>query len=208
MTSAANYSHELKSTLSKLKLAVDADNQVKMLAYLDLLAKWNKSYNLTAITIMAEMISHHLMDSLSIAPYLQGSRILDIGTGAGFPGVPLALAFPNFEFVLLDSNGKKLRFIRQALATLAIKNVSLVEARMESFHDPLGFDDIISRAVCSVELLYHQSNQLLRDNGQWLVMKGIYPAAELKSINLPYQVAKLEVPGLNAERHLVILKEN
>lgn len=179
--------------------------QSTLVSYLELLAKWNRSYNLTAITDPAQMLSHHLLDSLSLAPFIQGPRILDVGTGAGFPGIPLAVAFPDYEFVLLDSNGKKLRFITQAISELAIPNVKLVQTRVESFHDNLGFSDIIARAVSSLKFFVNSTQQLLAPGGQWLAMKGAYPTAELEEIQQSTRVEKPTVPGLEAERHVVII---
>lgn len=194
-----------QKNLAAMSLNLSSKAQSTLLSYLELLAKWNRSYNLTAITDPAQMLSHHLLDSLSLAPFIQGPRVLDVGTGAGFPGIPLALSFPDYEFVLLDSNGKKLRFITQALSELAIPNVKLVQTRVESFHDNLGFSDIIARAVSSLKFFVNSTQQLLAPNGQWLAMKGAYPTVELEEIQQSTRVEKLTVPGLEAERHVVII---
>ncbi|HYF97891.1 MAG TPA: 16S rRNA (guanine(527)-N(7))-methyltransferase RsmG, partial [Coxiellaceae bacterium] len=179
--------------LQELNIDLPSATQASLLSYLELLAKWNHSYNLTAITEMEVMIIHHLLDSLSLASYVQGPRILDVGTGAGFPGIPLAIALPTYEFVLLDSNSKKLSFIRQALSILKIPNVKLVHSRVESFDDSLGFSDIMARAVSSLSQLIKDSQHLLASGGQWLLMKGIYPAEELNDIQRAYKIERLEV---------------
>ncbi len=197
----------LQQGLTSLGLRLNAHAPHTLLAYLELLVKWNRSYNLTAITQPEEMVSHHLLDSLSLALFIQGPRILDMGTGAGFPGIPLAVAFPHYEFVLLDSNSKKLRFIAQAISQLKITNVKLAHSRVESFDDGSGFSDIMARAVSSLAEFISLSKHLLAPNGQWLAMKGLYPTEELNDIHQPYKVEKLTVPGLAAERHLVIMKE-
>ena len=197
----------LQSGLDQQGLALSSETQSTLLSYLELLLKWNQSYNLTAITEPNEMIVQHLLDSLSLAPFLQGPRILDVGTGAGFPGIPLALAFPDYHFVLLDSNSKKLRFITQAISLLKIPNVQLAHSRVESFDDGQGFSDIMARAVSSLAEFTQLSAHLLAPGGQWLAMKGLYPTDELQEIQQAYKVEKLAVPGLAAERHLVIIKE-
>ncbi len=198
---------EFSKDLLSLGIELSHESQGTLFAYLELLQKWNQSYNLTAITDFSEMVTHHLLDSLSIAPYLQGKRVLDVGTGAGFPGIPLALAYPDYKFVVLDSNGKKIRFITQAIAELGIKNVFPVQERVENFRDSEPFDDIISRAVSDISTLMAQTQHHKHSETQWLLMKGTYPKEELSGFKMPYKVEKLSVPRLEAERHLVIVKE-
>ncbi len=197
----------LRQGLIELALSISEKAQTTLLAYLQYLSKWNQHYNLTSITDPVEQLRYHLLDSLSLAPFLQGPRILDVGTGAGFPGVPLALALPQYQFTLLDSNGKKIRFITQAMSELKILNVRPVQARAESFHEAAGFDDIISRAVSSLSAVLDDTQALLASGGQWLCMKGVYPTDELAVVQQPYRVERLKVPGVEAERHVVVIRE-
>lgn len=174
--------------------------------YLVLLNKWNLAYNLTAIRDLESMVSKHLLDSLAILPWVSGSRILDVGTGAGLPGIPLAIANPNREFVLLDSNGKKIRFLQEVKRTLSLKNVELVQTRAENFHPDLSFDTVISRAFSSLEQMMHWTKHLITKEGTWLAMKGLYPYDELKKITQPYQVEQYQVPNIEGERCCVLIK--
>ena len=180
--------------------------QQKAIAFLQCLKKWNQTYNLTAIRDIDAMITHHLLDSLSVAPYLEGQSILDVGTGGGFPGIPLALYFPEKQFTLLDSNGKKTRFLLQAVTTLRIKNVQIVQMRVEDYHTPPCFDAIIFRAVKSIPEMIARSEHLCGKNGRFLAMKATYPVKELQNLSNPFTVQALTVPGLNAERHLIIVE--
>ncbi len=182
--------------------------QQQLLQYLALLLQWNRVFNLTAIRNPEEGVLLHLVDSLSIAPYLHGNRLLDVGTGGGLPGIPLALTHPDKQFVLLDSNSKKTRFLVQALATLQIKNVEVVHSRCEDYRPTTGFDSIISRAFASIQVMLETTAHLARDEGRFLAMKGVYPSEEMT--NLPEDVKlvnvhKLVIKGLDAERHLVEL---
>lgn len=175
--------------------------------YLALLLKWNKAFNLTAITDERKMVTRHILDSLAILPFLEGRRILDLGSGAGLPGIPLALALPEREFVLLDANGKKTRFLEEVKRQLQLDQVEIVQSRAENYHPACGFDTLTSRAVSDLEDLVHNSEHLLEKNGIWLAMKGKIPNHELSAITLPYQVAPYQVPGLNEERCCVIIKK-
>jgi 16S rRNA (guanine527-N7)-methyltransferase len=177
---------------------------------LALLNKWNKAYNLTAITDPDEQISKHIADSLSILDDLQGHTILDVGTGPGFPGLPLAIACPDKQFTLLDSNSKKTRFIQQAINELKLQNVQLVHARVEQFQTDPGFDCIVSRAFSRITLFLEASRHLIAPHGRWLAMKGEYPQNELNEIPQDFlieYVRKLDVPGLGATRHLISIKK-
>lgn len=179
----------------------------KLLNFLQLLEKWNKTYNLTAVRDPEQMVSRHLLDSLSVLPYLQGPRVLDIGTGAGLPGIPLALARPDLEFTLLDSNAKKTRFAAQALHELGLKNVVVVQERVEKFHPAEKFDTLIARAFASIPDMLAASRHLCAPAGRFLVMKGVFPQEELAAVTDGYraEVKALTVPGLDAARHMVIL---
>lgn len=199
---------QLADGIAALALDLNAAAQSQLLVYLQLLAKWNQAYNLTAIRRLGEMVTKHLLDSLAVIPYLQGGRILDAGTGAGLPGIPLAIAYPEREFVLLDSNGKKAAFLRQACQTLNLKNVKTVNERVETYSEPPGFDSIVSRAFASIADMLQLTQHLLAPGGQFLAMKGVYPAAELQALPAPYKLLAsrtLLIPGLDAERHLICI---
>jgi 16S rRNA (guanine527-N7)-methyltransferase len=175
--------------------------------YLQLLQKWNRVFNLTAIRDPKEMVVLHILDSLAVNPYLHGHRILDVGTGAGLPGIPLALLNPEKHFVLLDSNSKKTRFLVQAIAELKLKNVEVVHQRCEDFHPEKCFDTIVSRAFASIEVMLATTAHLCCAKGQFLAMKGVYPEQEMVEISPKFKVVevhKLNIQGLDAERHLVV----
>lgn len=194
------------SKLSEMGLTMPAAQQQKALAFLHFLKKWNKAYNLTAIHGIDDMVTQHLLDSLSIAPYLQGQNILDVGTGAGFPGIPLALYYPDKHFTLLDSNGKKTRFLLQAKSEFDFPNVEIVQERVENFQTANCFDAIIFRAVKSIQEMISKTQHLCCKNGQLLAMKAVYPTIELQNLSNPFTVQALSVPGLEAERHLIIIE--
>lgn len=197
---------QLFEGVNQLGLAVTSETLMNFIHFVNLLIKWNKTYNLTAITDPEEIIARHLLDSLSIAKYIKGNSILDIGSGAGFPGIPCALVFPEKQFVLLDSNGKKTRFMTQAAGELGLTNVLIMQNRVEEYRPQKCFDTITARAFSSLETIVNQTNHLICPEGEILVMKGIYPARELQEIRAPATVLKLTVPGLNEERHLVCIK--
>ena len=183
--------------------------------YLALLAKWNRVYNLTAITDPAQMITHHALDSLAIAAPLGaalatigGARVLDVGSGAGLPGIPLAIIRPFWQLTLLDGNGKKTAFIAQAAAELGLTNVAVATARAESFAGG-PFDVIVSRAFSSLRDFVTRTRALLRSDGFWAAMKGSVPHEELSELPADVEcrsILRLQVPGLDAERHLLLLK--
>ena len=201
----------LAQGLDHLGLSLDSAAQEKLLAYLDLLAKWNRSYNLTAVRKPAQMLVRHLFDSLVIYPYLQGPQILDVGTGAGLPGIPLALACPDHHYTLLDSNSKKTRFVTQAVAELGLNNVTVVQSRVETFSAASGFDTIVSRAYSTLAEFVNGVQSLLAADGILLAMKGVYPATELAELPTPFRLAQnveLQVPGLDAERNLLIIRQD
>lgn len=178
----------------------------RLLAYLALLDKWNRAFNLSAIRDPQEMVTRHLLDSLAILPWLPEGRLLDVGTGAGLPGLPLALAWPELEVVLLDSNGKKTRFLRQVRQELGIANVEVVDARVEAYVPPTPFDAITSRAFASLSQFVTLTRSLQAPGGRWLAMKGRLDEnelAETSGIGVKLQVHRLTVPGLDADRHLI-----
>ena len=197
----------LQQGLREMGLNLAAPVQKKLLNFLKLLEKWNRAYNLTAIRDPEQMVPRHLLDSLTVLPYLQGSRVLDIGTGAGLPGIPLALARPDLEFTLLDSNAKKTRFATQALHELGLKNVVVQQERVEKFHPETKFDTLIARAFASIPDMLAASRHLCAPHGRFLVMKGVFPQEELAAVADGYrsEVKSLRIPGLDAARHVVIL---
>jgi 16S rRNA (guanine527-N7)-methyltransferase len=196
----------LQKGIKQLKLKLPKATQQKLIDYVLLLHKWNKTYNLTAICTPEEIMTRHILDSLAIVPYIHGQRILDVGTGAGLPGIVLALALPKKQFVLLDSNNKKIRFLIHAVSVLKIKNVEIVQERVEKYFPEQKFDSIITRAFSSLQNILHKTKHLYNPGGYLLAMKGKYPAQELQEIDKSVIVHKIQVPGLDAERNLVCLK--
>lgn len=200
---------ELGRGIAQLKLDVAPEQQRKMLDYLALLQKWNRVYNLTAIRDSEQMVSHHLLDSLAVLPHLWPGRWLDVGCGAGLPGLVLALMRPEWTFTLLDSNSKKTSFVQQATIELGLPNVSVCCARVEEWQTDEKFDGIISRAFAETAEFTAQTRHLLAQEGRWVAMKGVPSNKELESLPADVRVERvipLQVPGLDAARCLVILK--
>lgn len=203
-------------TLQQIRAACDAldtgslsVHSESLYNYIKLLEKWNKAYNLTAVRELKAMVIHHLLDSLVVLPWLRGLRFLDVGTGAGLPGIPLAIAAPQREFTLLDSNGKKVRFLRQAVEELGLSNVRPIQKRAQHLVDKPGFDMVLSRAFASLVDMVAGTGHLLAEDGRWLAMKGVYPHEEIAALPAEIEletVAPVQVPGLEAQRHLVILQ--
>lgn len=202
---------KLAEGLAALSLDLSDHVQHQLIDFLHLLVKWNRAYNLTAVRQPEQMVARHLLDSLVIGPYIQGPRILDVGTGAGLPGIPLALAYPDYQFTLLDSSGKKIRFVTQAVAELGLVNVDVVQSRVEAYQPASRFDTITARAYSSIEELVKQTAHLLADGGQYLIMKGAYPVAEVEAMPAGYHleaIHQLQVPRLDAQRHLLVVRAN
>jgi 16S rRNA (guanine527-N7)-methyltransferase len=202
----AQLEDQLRRGCSEINLSLDQKTLNSFLYFIELLLKWNKAYNLTAISDPEEVVSHHILDSLSIVPYIVGNLIMDLGSGAGFPGIPCALMLPEKQFVLLDGNGKKTRFMTQAVGELGLSNVRVVQSRVEDYRPDKCFDTITVRAFSSVATIIKQTSRLICPSGEVLIMKGIYPEAELQTVTAGMKVVRLEVPGLNSERHLVCIK--
>ena len=201
----------LSKGLRQLNLAqsLDEKQQSSLIKYVELLDKWNKTYNLTAVRKPEQMVTRHLLDSLSICPYIRGKHILDVGTGAGLPGIPLAIVFPEKQFTLLDSNNKKTRFVTQAVSELELPNVDVVQSRVENFQFPELFDTITTRAYSAIGEMVKQTSHLLANNGVFLAMKGANPIAEIDEMSSNYVVKEshvIKVPGLEEERHLLEIK--
>ncbi|PKO43559.1 MAG: 16S rRNA (guanine(527)-N(7))-methyltransferase RsmG [Betaproteobacteria bacterium HGW-Betaproteobacteria-4] len=197
----------LASGLAALDIRLPAEAQQKLLAFRDLLLKWNKTYNLTALRDPAQAISHHLLDSLAILPHVGAGNLLDVGSGGGLPGIPLAIAKPELSVSMVDTVQKKATFLQQAAIELALGNVTVHHARVEEMHGQ--YAQISSRAFAEIGLFISLTRHLLAPGGRWLAMKGVRPDDELKALPADITVESiipLSVPGLDAERHLIILK--
>lgn len=198
---------KLSQGLTELGVALNAETQQKLLDYLALLEKWNKVHNLTAVRDPHDMVTLHLLDSLSVLPHIKSGRLLDVGSGAGLPGIPLAIVRPDLQVTVMDSNHKKASFMRQAKATLAIPNLEVVCGRVEEFQPEHKFDMVISRAFSDLAEFLRLTGHLCAEDGVRLAMKGVYPFDELAQIQgSSSEVVPLSVPGLEAQRHLVFLK--
>ncbi len=200
---------ELADGLERLDMVLSADQREQLLAYLDLLKRWNKAYNLTAVDQPAEMVARHLIDSLAIAPWLSGRRIVDSGTGAGLPGVPLAIAFPERHFVLIDSNGKKIRFLRQVRRELGLSNIEPVQARLETLPEIERPDTVTARALAPMEKLVLWHKEWIGQGTRLLAMKARLEEKERKQVPDAYnvEIIDLEVPGERARRCLAIVSK-
>lgn len=193
--------------LAELPFEVAVDRQQKLAEYLSLMSQWNRVYNLTAIQDVQQQITHHLLDSLAIVPYIKESRVLDVGTGAGLPGIVLAIMLPDQQFTLLDSNGKKTRFLVQVKAALQLTNVEVVHSRVQSYREAAAFDAIITRAVAVMADTIANTHHLLKPSGRYWFMKGKYPEQELSDVRATVNVHSIDVPRLPEERHLIELTD-
>lgn len=200
---SASLLQQLEIGLKKMHLELPESVPAQLIEYVELLVKWNKAYNLTAVRDPSQMISKHLLDSLAVLPYIGDGLIVDVGSGAGLPGIPLALARPQTHFVLLDSNGKKTRFLDQAKRTLKLKNIEVINQRVEDYRPELYFDAVIARAYADTRLILESTAHLHQPNTRVLVMQGKLD----ESINDPAYVLQqthtLDVYGLDADRHLL-----
>ncbi|MDJ0939183.1 MAG: 16S rRNA (guanine(527)-N(7))-methyltransferase RsmG [Woeseiaceae bacterium] len=181
----------------------------KFTTLLDELERWNRKFNLTAIRDRDEMVTAHLVDSLAVRPYVKGTRILDVGTGAGFPGLPLAIVEPDRQFDLVDSNNKKIQFVQHVAGVLGLDNVTAVKARTEDYAPGYRFDTVIARAVATLRGLLDIAGHHVGEDGVFVALKGRYPGEELQSLpdDWGYDVAELTVPGLDSgSRHAVLLR--
>ncbi|HIG65612.1 MAG TPA: 16S rRNA (guanine(527)-N(7))-methyltransferase RsmG [Methyloprofundus sp.] len=183
-----------------LRLDVSPAQIDLLLAFVSLIQKWNKAYNLTAIRDRDEMLRLHILDSLAILPYVTGQKIIDVGTGAGLPGIPLAILMPEVQFTLLDSNSKKTRFVQQVVLELKLNNVEVVHSRVEKLGRAGEYDAVLSRAFASVDGIMNLTEHLLQAEGVLIAMKGQSPEAELKNIQRSYTVNSIVLPGVETER--------
>ena len=200
----------LEAGMTELGLSLPAAAPTTLCRYLEVLQQWNRKYNLTAVRDPEAMVSRHLLDSLAVVPYVQGRRVLDVGTGAGLPGIPLAVAFPERRFTLLDSHGKKTRFVTHAATTLGLRNVEVVQARIEAYRVPEPFATVITRAFASVGKFLGVSAHLGVAGTRWLAMKGAPPADELQALPAGFRlvaVHPLKVPGLDTARCVVEIEK-
>ena len=211
MSSMVTPQHAEELTLGARELGVEltAGQQHQLLAYLALLIKWNKAYNLTAVRDPDEMVSRHLLDSLSIMSFIDGERWLDVGSGGGMPGIPMAILFPGTRVTVLDSNGKKTRFLTQVKLELKLDNLEVIHSRAEAFTPEQPFNGIISRAFSSLEDFTQWTRHMGNDQTHWLAMKGLHPADELVALPADFRLDSaqaLAVPGCQGQRHLLILR--
>jgi 16S rRNA (guanine527-N7)-methyltransferase len=209
----ARHAEELSQGALELGVELSAQQHEQLLAYLALLIKWNKAYNLTAVRDPNEMVSRHLLDSLSVVPFVldAGDNWLDVGSGGGMPGIPLAILFPERQFTLLDSNGKKTRFLTQVKLELKLANLQVIHSRVEAFAPAVPFSGICSRAFSSLEDFSNWTRHLGDGTTQWLAMKGVHPDDELQALPADFRLTAthvLKVPGCQGQRHLLILRRS
>ncbi|BCG27979.1 ribosomal RNA small subunit methyltransferase G [Pseudomonas tohonis] len=207
----SRHADELSRGAQQLAVEISANQQELLLAYLALLIKWNKAYNLTAVRDPDEMVSRHLLDSLSVVPHVAalGDHWLDVGSGGGMPGIPLAILFPDRRFTLLDSNGKKTRFLTQVKLELKLANLEVIHSRVEAVQPERPFAGIISRAFSSLEDFANWTRHLGDGDTRWLAMKGVHPSDELVALPEDFRLEAehaLAVPGCQGQRHLLILR--
>ncbi|SFI11725.1 16S rRNA m(7)G-527 methyltransferase [Pseudomonas guineae] len=209
----ARHAEELCEGARELGVELSVEQHEQLLAYLALLIKWNKAYNLTAVRNPDEMVSRHLLDSLSVIDHVReaGDNWLDVGSGGGMPGIPLAILFPERQFTLLDSNGKKTRFLTQVKLELKLANLQVIHSRVEDYRPDVPFSGICSRAFSSLEDFSNWTRHLGDNHSQWLAMKGVHPDDELQALPADFRLAAthvLKVPGCQGQRHLLILRRS
>ncbi|QIQ20484.1 16S rRNA (guanine(527)-N(7))-methyltransferase RsmG [Zophobihabitans entericus] len=199
---------KLIQLLSKTEIKITDQQIDQLVGYVKLLDKWNKAYNLTSVRDPQEMLVKHIIDSLVVAPYLVGNQFIDVGTGPGLPGIPLAIVKPESHFTLVDSLGKRIRFLKQVQFDLGIKNVTPVQSRIEEFTEE-KFDGVISRAFASLQDMIQWCHHLPNSQGAFYALKGTYPEDEIAKLPVNYKIEKsikLDIPELVGERHLIIIK--
>lgn len=199
--------HRLDDGLAAMSLDLPGDVRERLVDYVELLTRWNAAYNLTAVRDPGDMIARHLLDSLAIAPYVSGGSLADLGSGAGLPGIPLALLQPDRQFTLVDSNGKKARFLREAVRALKLGHVRVFEGRVQDV--PGQFDCITARAFATLADMLNWAGGLLADGGRWLAMKGKLQDEEIAALPQGFHIEQslaLNVPGTVGERHLIVIR--
>ena len=200
---------KLQAGLAEMGIALDSARQLLLLEYAALLGKWNAAYNLTALRDESRVISHHILDSLTLLPYIEGaSSMMDVGSGGGMPGIPAAICRPDLPITLLDANTKKTAFLQQAAIELGLNNVTVASGRVEAMHDK-KVNVVTSRAFAELRDFAALTKHLLGENGYWAAMKGVYPYEEIEQLPDSIEVVKVEklhVPMLEAERHMVIMR--
>ena len=200
---------KLENLLAQAEIQLTDLQKNQLIQLVQLLHKWNKAYNLTSVRDPQEMLVKHILDSLVVSPYLQGDRFIDVGTGPGLPGLPLAIINPSKQFVLLDSLGKRISFIRNAIREFGLTNVTPVLSRVEEYQPEEKFDGVLSRAFASLKDMTDWCHHLPKENGYFYALKGIYQEDEINELNEKYaihEVIKLHVPELIGERHLIVLR--
>ena len=205
----AQHAEELSTGARQLGVNLTETQHQQLLGYLALLIKWNKAYNLTAVRNPDEMVSRHLLDSLSVMSFVENGRWLDVGSGGGMPGIPLAILFPESQVTCLDSNGKKTRFLTQVKLELKLDNLQVIHSRVEEYQPELAFNGIVSRAFSSMENFTSWTRHLGDSETRWLAMKGVHPADELVALPSDFRLDgehALTVPGCQGQRHLLILR--
>ncbi|EDK4478219.1 16S rRNA (guanine(527)-N(7))-methyltransferase RsmG [Salmonella enterica subsp. enterica serovar Essen] len=203
--------NKLSRLLADAGISLTDHQKTLLVAYVDMLHKWNKAYNLTSVRDPNEMLVRHILDSIVVAPYLQGQRFIDVGTGPGLPGIPLAIVLPDAHFTLLDSLGKRVRFLRQVQHELKLENITPVQSRVEAYPSEPPFDGVISRAFASLNDMVSWCHHLPGEKGRFYALKGQLPGDEIASLPDNFSVEsveKLRVPQLEGKRHLVIIKSN
>ncbi|MDR1057556.1 MAG: 16S rRNA (guanine(527)-N(7))-methyltransferase RsmG [Coxiellaceae bacterium] len=193
----------LRSGINQLNLSLQEATIAKLISYISLLTKWNKVYNLIGTNNQKSIIVRHIFDSLAITQFIKGLNILDFGSGAGFPGLPLALVLPQWNFILLDSSKKKTTFLKHVMLMLDIENIKIVNNRVEKFHFEPSFATIVTRATTKSYDIIEKIKHLCSKSGQILIMKGKYPKEELEHLKKPFEIHHIEVPYLNEERHII-----
>jgi 16S rRNA (guanine527-N7)-methyltransferase len=202
---------KLSRLLKEAGITLPENQQQQLVGYVSLLDKWNKAYNLTSVRNPDEMLVRHILDSIVVEPHLQGSRFIDVGTGPGLPGIPLAIVRPDSHFTLLDSLGKRVRFLRQVQHELKLENITPVQSRVEDFPAEPPFDGVISRAFASLSDMVNWCHHLPAEHGRFYALKGVRPDEEITELPVGFSVeniVKLNVPSLEGERHLVLIKAN
>ncbi len=202
-------SESLQQLLDQTDLDISELQKQQLVKLVELLNKWNKAYNLTSVRDPQQMLVKHIMDSIVVSPFLQGNRLIDVGTGPGLPGLPLAILNPDKQFVLLDSLGKRLRFIRQALLELGLKNVTAVQSRVEEYQPEDKFDVVLSRAFASLQDMLFWCKHLPNKTGHFLALKGQFPEQEVAELDKQFEFIEsipLQVPELDGERCLVKIR--